>query len=217
MIGVTDPPDTQFNLLSQPVVDIEISPIEQMLVDKLTAGKVEPDKIEAQLASISLPEDEKRDLTNRLKLIMDAKRKKSITVNVELQDWESRRRRGDLPLRAELTNLAGDFKRYSKKYDQFHQIEEEIRQTGMDREKLPKFFSLQWIQAEYIFKCDPQTLIQLADKINTGDTDVSDGIYVYYLIKYNRLHPTDWSDVGNYYDAESPSLNYLSEKILEKL
>lgn len=217
MIGVTDPPDTQFNLLSQPVVDIEISPIEAMLVDRLKAAKVEPDKIEDQLVNISLPKDEKKGLVNRLKLMMDTKRKKSITINVELQDWESKRKRGDLPLRAEITHLACDFKRYFKKYDQFHQIEEEIRQSGMDREKLPEFLSLEWIQLEYIFKCDPQALIKLADKINTGDTDVSDGVYVYYLIKYNKLHPTDWSDVGNYYDAESPSLNYLSEKILEKL
>lgn len=126
---------------------------------------------------------------------------------------------GSKKLRRELHRLAPSIEIFRKEAGRFWKAEEEVGQKPHDAftdYKPPLAIPLVWNSKQCLFTCDIESIRKVADGVKSGEIDVSEGMRLYYLIKYNRVHPDD-SQTENYLDLASPSLNYLAENIVSQL
>lgn len=122
-------------------------------------------------------------------------------------------------LRREIDQLAPALEKFKQKADRFRTIEEEVRDKSHNNladYKPPLDIPLVWDSKQYLFTCDAKSVRKVADSVRSGEIDIAEGMRLYYLIEYNRVHPDD-SQAGNYLDLTSPSLNYLAEEIINQL
>jgi len=128
-------------------------------------------------------------------------------------------REGSKKLRKGLYQLVPSIETFGEKSERFWKIEEGVKKKPHDcftDYKPPLAIPLVWNNRQRLFTCDVESIRKVADGVKSGEIDVSEGMRLYYLIKYNRVHPDD-SRTENYLDLASPSLNYLAENIISQL
>ncbi|EKE15068.1 MAG: hypothetical protein ACD_12C00166G0002 [uncultured bacterium] len=220
-IGVADTKDTNLNPLSQPTLEYEISQAEAQLIDRLKALHVSPNQIDKHIADIYLDDHRRKELKRRLQLILDVDRQASIKINETLDDWEITRNPTSRALRNEISQVADVFEMFRDRYAAFSKIEDEIKSQHHDEVELGQISTslpVEWDSVKHQFTCDSSALDNVASKVTSGDISITDAMRIYYLIKYNRLHPDDWqSGMTQYYDMQSPSLNHLAGAVIRKL